>query len=279
MLAEEGDITAERDDHVRRDVVHSMTKEFAKPLVLEALSRHGALIQEFRDWDLVVDNKEILLHGRLDQSGLQRICSLLDTPADLRPPATSASGNAQDDKSRVAQTTLQYFKMLELFLGDLRQNRETTQTETPGLVAMWYKQYASKIDALPVLSVDPEMVQFGTQLAGALRQAQGAMRGAGVQEASGIANMQGAQVYDYQAAAGAGVAVGPRGGVAARGGYAYRYAYNPWESLREDGAEVGQIEMNARIKGYSSANQTMDGVQVAVDNMRKHMTEKYQIEF
>ena len=75
------------------------------------------------------------------------------------------------------------------------------------------------------------------------------------------------------------VGVGPYGGVAARGGYAYRYAYNPWASLRADGAEVGAIQMNARIQGYASANQTMEGAEAAMADIGKKMTEKYQIQF
>ncbi len=257
----------------------SIMKDFAKPLLLEVLAKHGAMIQEFNDWDVAVGGKEILLRGSFTASGIQRVCSILDTPADLRASEPSQGPDGKPSKDLVAQTTLQYYKMLAQFLGDLRNQEQTAQTETPGLVAMWYKQYANKIDALPVLHVDPELVQFGAQVSGALRQAQGAMQGAGVQEASGIANMQGAQVYDYQEASGTGVAVGPYGGAAAVSGYAYRYAYNPWASLRDDGQQVAQIQMNARIKGYSSANKTMDAIEVSMGNVRKKLTEKYQIEF
>ena len=257
----------------------SMMKDYAKPLLLEVLARHGAMIQEFSTWDIEVGGKEILLRGSFTSSGIQRVCSILDTPADLRAAEPSKGADGKENPNLVAQTTLQYYKMLAQFLSDLRNEQQTATTETPGLVAMWYKQYANKIDGMPVLHVDPGLVQLGGQISGALRQAQAAMQGAGVKEASGIANMQGAQVYDYQEASGSAVAEGRYGGTAAVSGYAYRYAYNPWASLREDGQEVGQIQINARIQGYRSANQTMDSIETAMGNARKKLSEKYQIEF
>ncbi len=168
----------------------SMMKDYAKPLLLEVLARHGAMIQEFSTWDIEVGGKEILLRGSFTSSGIQRVCSILDTPADLRAAEPSKGADGKENPNLVAQTTLQYYKMLAQFLSDLRNEQQTATTETPGLVAMWYKQYANKIDGMPVLHVDPGLVQLGGQISGALRQAQAAMQGAGVKEASGIANMQ-----------------------------------------------------------------------------------------
>jgi hypothetical protein len=252
----------------------SMAKEFAKPLLLEVLANHGAMIQEFKDWKMQVSGKHMLLRGPLYKSGIQRICTVLDSPADLRPVATPNLKDGETNESLVARTTLQYYKMLGQLLDDIVDKRKETRTQTAGLVAMWYKQYASKIDAMPILNVDPEMVQFGSQVAGALRQAQGSMQGVGVQQASGMANMQGANVVDYAYAGGGGERYGFYGG-----GYAYRYQSNPRASLRADGAEIARIKTNARIQGYGAANQTMQGVTVAMADMRKKMTLKYKIEF
>ena len=252
----------------------SMTKEFAKPLLLEVLGNRGAMIQEFKDWKVQVGGKQILLRGQLFKSGVQRICSVLDSPADLRPVETPNPKAGQTNESLVARTTLQYWKMLNQLLDDIVDKRKKTRTQTAGLVAMWYKQYAAKIDAMPILNVDPEMLQFGSQVAAALRQAQGSMQGVGVEQASGMANMQGANVDDYAYAGGGGERYGFYGG-----GYAYRYQSNPRASLRADGAQIAQIKTNARIRGYGAANQTMQGVTVAMADMRKKMTLKYQIEF
>ncbi len=181
----------------------TLMKDFAKPLLLECLGNHGAMIQEFNDWNVKVTAHEILLKGPLGSSGTQRIFSLLDAPPSLRARQQPTSGDAKSSESLIAQSTLQYFKTIEMLLSDLTGEDKQHQLTTPGLVAMWYAKYAAKIDALPVLHVDPELVSLATQVSGALRQSQNAMRSAGVQTASRMANMQGAQVYDYQYAAGA----------------------------------------------------------------------------
>lgn len=252
----------------------SMTAGFAKELLLEVLGNHGAMIQEFNDWKVQVNGKQVLLRGPLYQSGAQRICSVLDTPADLRPLETPNLKAGEVNESLVGRTTLQYWKMLNRLLEDITKKRKTTQTQTAGLVAMWYNKYANKIDAMPILNVDPEMVEFGSQVSLGLRQAQNAMQGVGVEQASGIANMQGNDVYNYGYAAG-----GRAGYYGARGGYGYRYSSNPRASLRADGAQVARIKTNARIKGYGQANQITQNLELALADMRKKMTLKYNMEF
>jgi hypothetical protein len=164
-------------------------------------------------------------------------------------------------------------------LTDLRQQKQTDNMTTAGLEAMWYKKYAAKIESLPTLNVDPEMVQFAVQLSGALRQAEAAMTGVGQARATGFANMQGQQIYDYQEAQVGGAGVGPLGGVYAGGAYAYRSAYNPWESLRADGQQIAQIDMQAKVKGYGAANQVLESIEVAMGTIKQKMTEKYKIQF
>lgn len=258
----------------------SVMRDVAKPLLLEILANHGAMIQEFNDWTVEVGGKEILLKGPLYPSGTQRICSVLDAPAALHPVEQPAStGDGQTAQSLVARSTQQYFKMIGQLVTDLRSDYHKDETITSGLIAMWYKKYASKIDALPILHVDPEMVQFGADVANALRQSQDAMQGVGTRSAMRITNKPDAAVYDVAAVSGARVGVGPRGGWGAQGGYAYRYAYDPKASLRLEGEQESKIRTQERIRGYGSANQIMQSVETAMANMRRTMTEKYNVEF
>jgi hypothetical protein len=256
----------------------TLVKDVAKPLLLECLANHGAMIDEFNDWKVEVTAKGILLKGPLGGSGTQRIFSLLDTPPSLRPrqqpSSTTTASDTKPSESLIAQATLQYFKTIEILLNDLTGEDKQHQLTTPGLVAMWYAKYAAKIDALPVLHVDPELLSLATQVSGALRQSQNAMRSAGVRTASRMANMQGAQVYNYQYAAAAGERYGIYGG-----GYAYRYQYNPQASLRADGQQLAQIQEQETSKGYASANNLMQEITISMASMRKKLTEKYQIEF
>ncbi|TWU45864.1 hypothetical protein Q31b_10400 [Novipirellula aureliae] len=253
----------------------SLMKDVAKPLLLESLGNHGAMINELNDWKVSVSRNEILLQGSFQSSGIQRVFSLFDAPPGMQSLSqTSSPGDAKSGKDLTARATQQYFKSIQLLISDLQHEDQEHQSSTPGLEAMWYARYAAKIDALPILHVDPEMVTFATQVSAALRQSQTAMRTAGVQTATRITSMQGAQVYNYQYAAGAAENYGIFGG-----GYAYRYQANPRASLRQDGAQVAQIEAQETSRGYETANKIMQEIAVSTTQIRRKMTEKYQIEF
>ena len=251
--------------------------DLAKPLLLEVLGNHGAMIQEFHDWKAEVGDKEILLKGPLYQSGIQRICSILHAPPALHPiqnQASTSTADSQPDPGMVARATQQYYNSIGLLLKDLRREDRKHETITPGLIAIWYKRYAEKIDALPILHVDKEMVQFGAQVANALRQSENAMQSVGVRSSMRIATKSAAEVYSGVSVARAGV--GPYGW-GAREGYAYRY--NPWASFRAETEQRTKIREQERIRGYGNANQIMQSIEVAMADMRRKMTEKYQVEF
>jgi len=247
----------------------SLMKDFAKPLLLECLSNHGTMIQEFNNWDIQVSTKEILLKGSLGPSGTQRIFSLLHTPPNMQVvETTSDSGsNQKSNPQRVAKASQQYFHSIGLLLNDLTSEDQRHQLTTPGLIAQWYARYAAKIDALPILHVDPDLVTFAAKVSGTLRQSQSAMRGVGAKTVAQISDTAQPQVYDYAAA------TGPYGG------YGYRYAYNPRASMRADGEQMMKIAENQKLAGYSTAGNLMQQITTAMANMRRTMTEKYNIEF
>ncbi|QDS86319.1 hypothetical protein EC9_04800 [Rosistilla ulvae] len=260
----------------------SASKDFAKALILETLGSHGLMINEFKDWQVQVGSKEMLLKGSLQSSGIQRVFSLFDMPPGFKPLPNSSASTSTDSKKPdpklMAHATQQYFKSINLLINDLKHEDQQHQTTTPGLEAIWYAKYAAKIDALPILHVDPAMVTFATQVSGALRNSQNAMRSAGVKTASRMMNMPDAQIYNYKYAAGAEAHYGPYGG-GVGGAYAYRYQYNPRASLRQDGEQLAQIQQQETSKGYASANNIMQEIAISTTEIRRKMTEKYQIEF
>ena len=62
----------------------SVIRDVAKPLLLEALGNHGMMINEFRDWNVQVSEKEVRLTGILEDGGTRRLLSFLDTPPSLQ---------------------------------------------------------------------------------------------------------------------------------------------------------------------------------------------------
>jgi hypothetical protein len=105
------------------------------------------------------------------------------------------------------------------------------------------------------------------------------MKGIGAQTGYRLATAPNVQAYNTRTETAFGAGIGPYGGYRAGGAYAYQYAYNPKLSLALQGQQSAQIRTEERIRGNTSANLIMQGLQAETGEIRKRMTEKYQVEF
>lgn len=65
--------------------------DIAKPLLLDVLSRRGAMLNEFAQWKTQTKGTTIFFDGPLTESGLTRITSLINLPTQaLHAPAASS---------------------------------------------------------------------------------------------------------------------------------------------------------------------------------------------
>mgnify|MGYP001390895990 CR=1 FL=1 len=257
-----------------------LTPELAKPLLLEALANHGAMIEEFTQWECAVSGKDITLGGYLQDSGRRRIFSLLDAPPELHSSASPSPSESQaSDRQYAALASQQYFKSVTGLLGDLRGKRNSDEYVSWGQVGLWFEKYAAKIDQLPILHVDPELVDWGANVSAQLRQAESAMKGIGARTGYRLTEAPNIQAYDVRTATAYGAGVGPYGGYRAGAAYGYQYAYNPQLSLALQGQQSAQIRTQERIRGNTSANLIVQGLQAETGEIRRKMTEKYQVEF
>ena len=158
----------------------SALAKVAKPLLLEVLANNSAMIDDFAEWEPRVSAKQISLGGTLSFSALQRIGSLFAAPPKLTASAPSAAGaGSQDSDSLKKLASQQYFKSVVGLVDDLRQKPDTTGVKTMGQVGIWFGKYARRIDELPILNVDPALLDYGAFVASALRQAESTLRGSG----------------------------------------------------------------------------------------------------
>ena len=264
----------------------SMLEGHAKPMILEVLGNRGAMINEFHDWEERVSANELSIAGPLYQSGMQRIFSVLDTPPALQsaqsPSEAGTNSTEQTEESQkrlVGLATQQYYNSLMQLINDLRGKRGGTGFSTAGQVGMWFERYARRIDGLPILNVDRELVDFGAYAANQLRDGENAMKGVGAKQAMRISEKPNAEVYDYRYAYGARAGVNRYGQGVARGGYAYGTRYNWQESLRLEGQQQSRIRTQERIRGYSDANSIQQGLEAEAAHIRRVMTDRYGIEF
>jgi hypothetical protein len=227
---------------------------------------------ERRSWQLRIYGKQASLEGYFTKDGLRRIFSAFDRPPALAEPepAEQEQPNTQQATSQsqaspeqtAAQATLAYFQEMADLIKDLKRTKNSSGgTYTTGSIATWCKNYARKIDRLPILNVDPEMLDFGNGLSQTLSQASMAIKTGNSQGA--IAALNVAPTYNtYSSASIYGT---------------YRYGYV--QDSRQEMADRANVKRQSRSQSMMAARQILDSVEPALQEIRRKMTEKYQIEF
>ncbi len=270
-------VTDQRHGAIRVDFDQdvSLLQEFAKPLLLEVLGRQGLMIDEFEDWTAEVSGKTIALRGVLLQSGMRRVLSILDAPVSSQQSLVVSSSEIESssaDERLLIATSQNYFKSITSLLDDLRIKRSTGEMVTWGQVGAWFEKYARKIDALPILNVDPELLDYGAYVAHSLRDAENAMKGIGVRSSYRKTELPTEYTYNVRGGAAAGA-----NWYGARGGYGY--AWSAQEDLRGEQAARAHVATQERIRGNVQTNHITQGLAESTAEMRRRMTEKYQVEF
>jgi hypothetical protein len=200
---------------------------------------------------------------------MRRILSLLEPPhsPDYTPPKPSSG--TQPEELTVALASQEYFKTVETMLEDLQGKRKSTEFVTWGQVGMWFERYAKKIDNLPILNVDNELLDYGAFVSDSLRQSETAMKGIGAKS-----GMRKSQLGNYYTTQSYGVA-----GVNRWGNVAGAYRWSTQEDLAAKGQAEAQVRTQERISGNANAHFIMQGIDQATSAVRRTMTQKYKMEF
>jgi hypothetical protein len=243
----------------------SAIRPFAKPLVLEVLANHGVAIDEFDEWDVTVTGTRLEMRGRLEQSGMRRILSLLDAPPPLQDAAQQAPSGS--DSQRELLSSQWYFNSLVSLLDDLRGRKQ--RRRTMGEIGVWFRNYARRIDRLPILNVHPDLVDFGAFVAASLREGQIAVQGAAIR--SRLRQQQVPEQFDVRTYS---VPIGSNW-AGTHGWYGWTTAPNRTRT----GQLRSQVRTQERLRGSMSASVLMQQLEVATAEMRRHMTQVFNVEF
>lgn len=227
-------------------------KPILDKLVDAILQRIGATNEDFTDWKWTVKGSRVTGTGPVSPGGGRRMLSIIEPPAITQ--ALSESQSPPPD-NKMAKTSQKYCKSLRVLLDDLRK----TIRETKDNHALWLERYARKIDDMPRLNVDPELLGYAASVSSSLRY-----QGQTTRTQKIHAGTQIAQTVAYTPTWGG--YVGPYGGWA---------AWNQSPGILVDGA-INQ-EANEQIKTvrFSEWKQIEDGLR----DMRTKLTDRYQIEF
>ena len=240
------------------DFDHDIGKlaDVAKPLLLEVLGQAGAQIDEFADWKVATTPKQITIEGELTASGLRRLFSFLELDATAVAVAESAGPTqpSKPDNSEVAQESLKYYQSIARLLNDLSRERDAS---TYSSIALWFDKYAKRIDRLPTLNIDKDLINYGSFVVGRLRDARDAIRGVGIRTGAESASVGGYGDYEV---------FGSQMNVAS--------------------SEVGAVEAERRsiraverAQGSTDARAVMRQIQDESTKIRRQMTDRYKIEF
>ena len=153
-------------------------------------------------------------------------------------------------------------------LNDLKALEGKSQTFAQK--GVWYDRYAGKIEQLPTLNVDPEIVDYGFFVAKQLRTASATVRGANI--AIGVNTSQ--AVND---------------GAIGSGAYGYGYGYGSYGVVTPRAAAAAEYTYHnaqrrvIRKTGQGQARMSIDGLRSelisATNDTRRRMTDKYKIQF
>ena len=147
--------------------------ESAKPVMIAVLNRVGMGTADVQDWKFSVTGKELTMQGNLSAAGLRELLGLVQSPI----PAATVAGQAKTDPAQPAagaaagaaaspvEASQRYFKTIDMCLKNIREGTSVSATATS------IRNTAKRIEQLPILNVDPALVQWGAMVTTKLKEA------------------------------------------------------------------------------------------------------------
>jgi hypothetical protein len=247
---------------VRLDLGESAApiKDVAKALILEVLEKRDMLLDEMKDWRLLIEANAISLEGRLTSRGLRTLTELIPFPTDTVELKQAASEQTEGSRGPASSTSApdakvtaskKYFQRVSQRLDDLRT--EVKGAQKAKFAQKMLNDAALEIDRLPVLNVDEELLAYGAGVSSSLRNMRNLSKNAGLD-------------YEYRKA-----------GIQGNTGYGYGYG----------GFYGGGSVAGATSTTYNQETALLQSNELAVLTMleektaevRKKMTLKHQVEF
>lgn len=236
-------------------------KPIAKDLVINTLNQLGAPIDDLSHWKLELEEKSITMRGPLSEDGQRRMFSIVEIPSTkfstLKDADPESRGDSQETDSRVVEASLTYYRAIEVLLRDLRRDMRGSNAPTAVM-----ERYARKIDRMPILHVDDELLDYGSQMAESLRGVALARRGGAIEAGTQTAGMGRGRGVDTSYKA-----------------YGYTMPGDQLYAARESAADRASIKANAMAGYRNTRAESAKDIADRSASIRRRMTEKYGVEF
>lgn len=146
-------------------------RDLAKPLLLEALANNGLYLPELDDWKPLLTERSVTLSGPLSLKSMRDLATLIQTPVPAAAAAPTEIGGqpvqGQIENRQVNPAiapSQNYFNAVNTVVADLRGQQGDTKK-----MATWFSRCSQQLDQLPILNVDPELVNYGADVSQKLR--------------------------------------------------------------------------------------------------------------
>lgn len=261
-----------------------------KRMMVNALVKAGAMLDEFNSWTVKAEGEQISMTGKLSPLGVRRVMSLsainsavsgdagpsgdsASKPAN--PPAaseTQPSGtSSRNEETAARRATKRYFQNVTDSINSVASSRRPNLENA----ALWINNEARKIDQLNTTNVDPQMLEYGKWVSESMKyvvylyhqsnnQIQSDM--SSTTPVMGTTTFGRAPVY--------------RGN---RWGGGYRYSYAPFYSQQLNIGAAAQERRAVVDQNVGAANskamEIFRDINQATDQIRGEMSKKYDDRF
>jgi hypothetical protein len=247
-----------------------------KGLILEVLEHIGAEISDLSSWDTAVEGNSFVMRGTLAPASARLILSPVENRASHQAYLDSQMGDGQQTATLDAQgiANVEYYRSLRSLLADIEPGPNTKANSTDRRT-FYYRQYADKIDSLPILNVDPKLIQFGQNVSTTLRN----LSRFSQSTKYAYENAQAQYRQDFATNTYGGYYGGYNGyyGGYYNGGWAYS-AYTPSAVNVDNFMEVRNMMAATAQTSQAAREQTWANIQRAMQTVRQQLVEKYKTE-
>ena len=244
-------------------------QELLKPLILELMADRSASIEDMDDWKAGGAYTSYSLEGKLTTKGLRQVMSIIQMPICRFQGQVPTSGPGANPK---AAASLAYYKAINTLIDEL-EVKQGAKKQSFQRVGIWHAKYAEKIDALPLLNVDEELLNWGAKVSSMLRALASSF--AGIELSLGTV-----QKYKTAFTVTSPAYWGGVGAYGAYGGYAGYGAYSPATSYDTNNyAQIRSMQDAVANQGTVARNEIWRIINDDQAAMRRKMTAKYNVAF
>ncbi len=242
------DVSSRITAKVRVDFSDSVAPlgDLAKPLVLAALDQFDAHLHDLDSFGVEAEGTSVTLYGVLSVEGLRRVASLLEVPStkfsDLKDVEPAEEGSTD-----YVQASQAYYTSVAALIADLRQSLSNNRDNH----ALWMERYGRKIDALPILNVDNDLLTWGASVSETFRSMGIAERSAGVRQ-----GVRKSQVYGD-----------------------YSYSGDGYYNYRPESSRKNEIKREEEAKATLMRFDSWKAIEDSQAEIRRTMTQRYGVEF